>query len=223
MASISWDNRKEHLYETGVDHGVFYDYDSVQDEYTPGHAWNGLIDVSLNPEGGEPNVFYADNIKYVSIPSIEEFGFSIRSYTYPDEFKKCDGTVALAPGVYIGQQLRKTFGFCFRTLIGDEIDYDKRGYILHLIYGATASPTTRDFETKNDSPNPNEFEWECDTTPVNVTGNAPTSIVEIDSTKVDGTKLTALEKILYGDENTDPRLPFPDEIYDHFKTTQTNP
>lgn len=219
MAAIQWDERKQHIYETGVDHGVFYDYDSTNDIYTPGHAWNGLIDVSLNPEGGEPSEFYADNIKYLALPSIETFGFSIRSYTYPDEFKKHDGTVEIAPGVYIGQQLRSTFGFAFRTLVGDEIDYDKRGYKLHLIYGAVASPTTRDYETKNDSPSPNEFEWECDTTPVNVTGHAPTSIIELDSTKVDRTKLAALETILYGDATNEPRLPMPDEIATMFATT----
>lgn len=218
MAKLVWDARKQHLYQTGVDHGVFYPYNTEQDTYTPGVVWNGLINVSLNPEGGEPNVFYADNIKYLSLSSVEELGFNIRAYYFPEEFRECDGTQSIATGVYVGQQDRKTFGFCYRVMLGDEIDYTRRGYMLNLIYGATASPSGKENETQNDSPSATEFEWDCDTTPVPVTGKMPTSIVQIDSTKVDATKLAALEAILYGDDNTEPRLPYPDEIATIFAT-----
>lgn len=218
MAKLVWDARKQHLYQTGVDHGVFYTYDSTNDSYTPGVVWNGLINVSLNPEGGEPTVYYADNIKYLSLTSVEELGFTIRAYYYPEEFRECDGTQSLAEGVYVGQQERKTFGFSFRTLIGDEIDYTNRGYVLNLLYGATASPSSQENETKNDSPSAKEFEWSCDTTPVPVPGKLPTAIVQIDSTKVDATKLAALEDILYGTENVEPRLPYPEEIATIFAT-----
>lgn len=221
MSAIVWDQRKQHLYETGVDHVVLYDYDTVNDAYTPGVAWNGVTAISLNPEGGEPNVSYADNIKYLSIPSLETLGFNIRAFTYPEEFKEHDGTDTIAEGVYIGQQSRDTFGLCYRTLIGDEVVYDKRGYMLHLIYGATASPSSKEYETKNDSPSPLEFEWDCDTTPVSVTGKQPTAIVEIDSTKVDATKLAGLEAVLYGGDNTEPRLPFPDAIAAFFAGSGT--
>lgn len=219
MAKLTWDQRKQHLYETGVDHGVFYPYDSENDSYTPGVAWNGIINVSLNPEGGEPTVFYADNIKYLSLTSVEELGFTIRAYYFPEEFRECDGSQELATGVFVGQQERKTFGFGYRTYLGDEVDYTKRGYMLRLLYGATASPSGGDSETQNDSPSAREFEWECDTTPVPVSGKLPTAIVEIDSTKVNATKLAELETILYGDATSTPRLPLPDEIATLFSNT----
>lgn len=217
MAVLQWDQRSQHLYSTGVDKVVLYEYDAANDKYTNGVAWSGVKNVSLNPEGAEPTVFYADNIKYLSIPSLEELKFGITAYYFPDEFMKYDGTLELSPGVYVGQQLRATFGLCFRTLVGDEINYDKRGYVLHLVYGATAGTSSKEYETKNDSPEVVEFEWDCDTTPVGVTGKMPTAIVEIDSTKVDATKLATLEAKLYGGDTTEAELPFPDDIAKIFK------
>lgn len=217
MSKLIWDNTGDRLYETGIDKGVLYPIDA-QGAYTPGVAWNGLTSVSESPSGAEPNALYADNIKYLNLYSAEEFGATVEAYTYPDEFAVCDGTADLATGVRIGQQARKVFGLAYRTLIGNDVDGQDHGYKLHLIYGCMASPSERQYQTVNDSPDAITFSWEISTTPVNVTGHKPVSCVTIDSTKVAAAKLAALEEILYGkdasgsDPAVDPRLPLPDEL-----------
>lgn len=216
MAKLVWDKTGEKMYETGVDHGVVYPYNAEATDpanaYSPGFAWNGLTSIQESPSGAEANDLYADNIKYLSMRSAEEFGATVGAYMYPDEFAVLDGSAQLATGVRIGQQKRGTFGLCYRTRKGNDTEQDDYGYLLHLVYGATASPSERSYETVNDSPDAIEFSWELNTTPVNVTGYRPTSLVTIDSTKADATKLAALEAILYGGDNAEPRLPLPDEI-----------
>jgi hypothetical protein len=155
---------------------------------------------------------YADDIKYLNLLSNEEFGATIEAYTYPDEFAECDGSAALAAGVYIGQQPRKTFGLCYRTVLGNDTENNDYGYKLHMIYGAQAAPSEKSYSTINDSPEAITFSWEISTTPVNVTGFKPTASLVIDSTKADKAKLTALEEILYGSAEVEARLPLPDEI-----------
>lgn len=212
MAALTWDASGSRFYETGVNHGVLYPM-TDSGTYGNGVAWNGLTGVTESPDGAEPNDLWADNIKYATLRSTETFGGTITAYTYPDEWMECDGSAALADGVFVGQQKRKSFGLCYRTEVGNDTATESDdGYKLHLVYGATASPSERDYETINDSPDAIEFSWEFDTTPVNVTGAKPTSLITIDSTKCDKDKLAALEKILYGDGTTKPRLPLPDEI-----------
>ena len=210
MAKIEWDKTGERLYETGVKNGVLY----VQEggTYQNGVAWNGLTAVTESPSGAEATPLYADDIKYLNLLSAEEFGATIEAYTYPDEFAACDGSAALAEGVMIGQQARKTFGLCYRTTIGNDTDGNDHGYKLHIIYGALAAPSEKAYATINDSPEAITFSWEITTTPVNVAGAKPTASITIDSTKADPTKLAALEKKLYGDTDTEATLPLPDEI-----------
>jgi hypothetical protein len=211
MAALTWDETGKRFYETGVRKGVLY----VQDNsgtYPKGVAWNGLTAVTESPSGAESNPLYADDIKYLDLRSAEEFGATVEAYTYPDEFAECDGTAELAKGVMIGQQARKSFGLSYRTVLGNDIINDAYGYKLHLIYGATASPSEKGYQTVNDSPEAISFSWELTTTPVNVTGMKPTAIITIDSTKADPTKLAALEAILYGSGDNEPRLPLPDEV-----------
>lgn len=220
MSRIVWDKTGERYYETGCDRGVLYPQ-GTGGTYPKGVAWNGLTNVTESPEGAEPTDLYADNIKYGSIRSAETFGGTIEAYTYPEEFNACDGNVSVAEGVYIGQQTRVPFGLCYRTMIGnDTADESDDGYKLHLVYGATASPSEKTRDTINDSPEATSFSWEFDTTPVNVTGHKPTATLEIDSRTADAEKLTALEDILYGKDAgstgspaaVEPRLPLPDEI-----------
>ena len=221
MADVSyklvWDATGEKTYETGLDHGVLYPIDS-NGTYTKGVAWNGLSSVSESPSGAEANAIYADNIKYLNLYSAEEFGATIEAYTYPDEWAECDGSAEAVSGVVLGQQNRKTFGLCYRTVYGNDVDGDKHGYKLHLIYGAKASPSERQYQTINDSPEAITFSWEITTTPINATGFKPISNITIDSTKADSVKLAALEQILYGTpasgnaEAIEARLPLPDEI-----------
>ena len=211
MSKIVWDQTGERLYETGVKRGVLYVQDSGG-TYPKGVAWNGLTAVTESPSGAEATALYADDIKYLNLMSNEEFGCTIEAYTYPDEFAVCDGSASLAKGVSIGQQPRKTFGLCYRTTLGNDTDGNDYGYKLHMVYGCLAAPSEKAFSTINDSPEAITFSWEVSTTPVNVAGHKPTAHLEIDSTKADPVKLAALEKILYGDTDTEARLPLPDEI-----------
>lgn len=210
MARLTWDETGERLFETGVDHCALYPV-NADNEYKPGVAWNGITQINESPDGAEPNDQYADNIKYLTIRSAEELNGTIEAFMYPDEWNQCDGNVEVAKGVVIGQQARKMFGLSYRTVLGNDVDGIDYGYKLHLLYGATASPSERTYETINESPEPNTLSWEFSTTPVTVTGYKPTSLITINSKTVDPEKLAALEKILYGDEE-DARLPLPDEV-----------
>ena len=211
MSKIVWDAVGEHIFETGVRNCVLYLKDA-QGAYSTGVAWNGLTSVSESPEGAEPTDLYADDTKYLTLMSAENFKATIEAYTYPVEFEECDGSATIANGVVIGQQSRKPFGLCYRTAIGNDTDGNEHGYKLHIVYGCQASPSEKQYSTINDSPEAITFSWEVNTTPVNVTGKKPTATLIIDSTKADKAKLTALEAILYGSESTEPRLPLPDEI-----------
>lgn len=210
MPKLTWDASGERLYETGVKQGVLYVMDN--NVYGNGVAWNGLTAITESPSGAESTPLYADDIKYLDLRSTEEFGATIEAYTYPDEFAACDGSASLADGVSIGQQARKMFGLCYRTTVGNDTDGTDHGYKLHLIYGATASPSEKAYETINDSPEAITFSWEITTTPVSVIGFKPTASITIDSTKADPTCLAALEEKLYGGESTEPTLPLPDEV-----------
>ena len=213
MAKLVWDKTGDRLYETGVKNGVLYI--PTAGVYSKGVAWNGLTAVTESPSGAEATALYADDTKYLSLMSAEEFGATIEAYTYPDEFAACDGSAELADGVMIGQQKRSTFGLCYKTTVGNDTEGNEHGYKLHIIYGALAKPSERAYATINDSPEAITFSWEITTTPVNVTGAKPTASLVIDSTKADPSKLAALEDILYGKDGepgNEPRLPLPDEI-----------
>ena len=213
MAKLVWDKTGDRLYETGVKNGVLYI--PTAGVYSKGVAWNGLTAVTESPSGAEATALYADDTKYLSLMSAEEFGATIEAYIYPDEFAACDGSAELADGVMIGQQKRSTFGLCYKTTIGNDTEGNEHGYKLHIIYGALAKPSERAYATINDSPEAITFSWEITTTPVNVTGAKPTASLVIDSTKADPSKLAALEDILYGKDGepaSEPRLPLPDEI-----------
>ena len=210
MAKLVWDQTGERLYETGIKQGVLYVKENGT--YDNGVAWNGLTAVTESPSGAETTPLYADDIKYLNLLSTEEFAATIEAYTYPDEFMQCDGSAPLSTGVYIGQQSRKTFGMCYRTVLGNDEDNNDYGYKLHLIYGCLAAPSEKGYSTINDSPEAITFSWEVSTTPENVTGHKPTATITIDSTKANKEKLTALEAILYGSETQEPRLPLPDEV-----------
>ena len=218
MSKLVWDQTGERYYETGVKNGVLY----VQGEggtYQNGVAWNGLTAVTESPSGAEPTTLYADDMKYLTLMSAEEFGATIEAYTYPVEFNQCNGEAEIATGVIVGQQDRKSFGLCYRTTVGNDVDGNAYGYKLHIIYGAKAAPSEKAYAAINDSPEAITFSWELTTTPINVEGFKPTANITIDSTKADASKLTALEAILYGSESENARLPLPSEIITLMKTT----
>lgn len=210
MSKLVWDVVGERNYETGVSKGVLYPM--VSGAYPKGVAWSGLTTVTETASGAEATPLYADNIKYLNLMSVEELGGTIEAYTAPDEFGACDGTAELTAGVSIGQQPRQTFGLAYQTILGNDTENNNHGYKIHLIYGALASPTERSYATVNDSPEAMTMSWEFSTTPVSVTGFEPTSLVVIDSTKVDAEKLAAFEAIIYGSDDVEARLPLPNEV-----------
>lgn len=223
MSKLKWDQAGEKTYETGIRQGVLYPIGTGTEAgtYPKGVAWNGLSSVQESPSGAEAEAIYADDIKYLSLTSVEEFGGTIEAYTYPVEWEECDGSAELAPGVTIGQQPRKVFGLCYRTVLGNDTEKENYGYKLHLVYGAQANPSDKQYQSMNDSPEANAFSWEFTTTPVPVdlinpkTGKMfnPTASLVFDSTKTDKAKMEAIEEILYGTDSADPRLPLPEEVY----------
>lgn len=216
MPKLKFDEVGERFYETGTRKGVLYDYNETSKEYDTGYAWNGLTSVSENPSGAEASKLYADDIHYLTMISAEEYGMTIEAYSSPEEFDKCDGTAEIAPGVFMGQQNRKMFGFSWQTRIGNDTSGNEYGYKIHLVYGCKASPSQKQYQTINDSPEAMTLSWEVTTTPVDVEDYKPTATITIDSTKVDADKLADLEDILYGTDNTTARLPLPDEIMSLF-------
>lgn len=230
-AKLVWDKTGERLYETGCDHGVLYPM-STKGTYDNGVAWNGLTAVTESPSGAEASPIYADNIKYVNLVSNEEFGATIEAYMYPDEFAECDGSVEIMPGMFAGQQSRKTFGLAYRTVLGNDTELNDHGYKLHLVYGCLAAPSEKGYSTINDSPEAATLSWEISTTPVavntQINGKKLKNVATLtfDSTKFSSEFMTKLEEILYGkdpttetaDDGVAPRLPLPDEIIELFKT-----
>lgn len=211
MVALKWDQVGEKQYETGVERGVLYLPDATG-AYNTGVAWNGLVSVTESPSGAESNKQYADNRVYLNLVSAEEFSGTIEAFMWPTEFGECDGTAELAPGVYIGQQDRKTFGLSYRTLLGNDVAGNSFGYKLHLAYGLLAAPSEKNYTTVNDSPEPITFSWEFSSTPVDVPNFKPTAILTINSKEADPTDLAALEVLLYGDATNEPELPLPADV-----------
>lgn len=218
MSKLQWDKIGERLYETGLDRGVLFPM-GTEGKYAKGVAWNGLTAVNESPSGAESTPLYADNIKYLNLISAEDFGATVEAYTYPPEFEECDGSAEIAPGVSIGQQARKVFGLSYRTLIGNDVNGQNHGYKIHLVYGAQASPSEKNRQTVNDSPEAVSFSWELTTTPVDVPGFKPTAHLTIDSTKTSKEKLAAVEDLIYGTESEESKLPMPAEIIELLKDT----
>ena len=216
-AALTWDAVGEHLYETGVDQVALFVMEG--NTYGDGVAWNGVTAITESPSGAEANDIYADNIKYLSLRSAENFGATIEAYSSPDEFDQCDGMATPATGVTIRQQTRKPFGLAYRTLVGNDTQSNDHGYQIHLIYNATAAPSEKAYQTVNESPEAITLSWELSTTPIAIADHPelkPTAHITIDSTKVDSTKLESFLAIIYGSTQANARLPLPGEVISHF-------
>ena len=216
MARLIWDEVGQRFFETGVKNGVLYVQDN-DGSYKNGVVWNGLTAVTESPSGAEETPLYADDVKYLTLRSAEEFGATVEAYTYPVEFEQCDGSAAIADGVTIGQQARRAFGLCYRTSVGNDIQGQNFSYKLHLIYGCTVAPSEKSYSTINDNPEAITFSWELSTVPVPVDGFSPTASLVIDASKVDEGKMALLEDALFGDEQNEARLLLPNEIMEMLK------
>ena len=211
MARLIWDEVGQRFFETGVKNGVLYVQDN-DGSYKNGVVWNGLTAVTESPSGAEETPLYADDVKYLTLRSAEEFGATVEAYTYPEEFEQCDGSASIANGVTIGQQARRAFGLCYRTSVGNDIQGQNFSYKLHLIYGCTVAPSEKSYSTINDNPEAITFSWELSTVPVPVDGFSPTASLVIDASKVDEGKMTLLENALFGDDENEAKLLLPNEI-----------
>ena len=216
MARLIWDEVGQRFFETGVKNGVLYVQDN-DGSYKNGVVWNGLTAVTESPSGAEETPLYADDVKYLTLRSAEEFGATIEAYTYPEEFEQCDGSAAIAAGITIGQQARRAFGLCYRTSVGNDIQGQNFSYKLHLIYGCTVAPSEKSYSTINDNPEAITFSWELSTVPVPVEGFSPTASLVIDASKVDEEKMELLENALFGDESNEAKLLLPNEIMELLK------
>lgn len=216
MARLIWDEVGQRFFETGVKNGVLYVQDN-DGSYKNGVVWNGLTAVTESPSGAEETPLYADDVKYLTLRSAEEFGATVEAYTYPEEFEQCDGSASIAAGVTIGQQARRAFGLCYRTSVGNDIQGQNFSYKLHLIYGCTVAPSEKSYSTINDNPEAITFSWELSTVPVPVDGFSPTASLVIDASKVDEGKMQLLEDALFGDEQNEAKLLLPNEIMEMLK------
>jgi hypothetical protein len=221
MTKVLWDQVGQRLFETGIDRGVLF-IPNGSGVYDSGFAWNGLTTVTEKPSGATATPQFADNTKYLNLVSAETFSATVQAFTYPPEFEQCDGIGSPQAGVAIGQQGRKSFGMCYRTRVGNDVDNTDHGYKVHMLYGCTAAPSQKAYGTINDNPSAIDFSWDVNTTPVDVTGYKPTSLLVIDSTKVDSDALSTLEDLLYGTNSSDPSLPTPDDVLAIFAGTITS-
>lgn len=213
MPALKWDQAGERLYETGTSKGVLFTQDATG-KYLEGVAWNGLVSVKKSNDGAEETPLYADNMKYLSLMSAENLKGSIDAFTYPEEFEACDGSSAVNPGVYVGQQTRVPFGLVYSTIVGNDTQGNAYGEKLHFVYNAKVSPSERAYETVNDDPTALTFSWEYTTTPVDLSdiGLEPSAGITVSSTEVGAEKFKALQDLIYGKEATPSKLPTIQEI-----------
>ena len=228
MSQLTWDKIGERYFETGVSHGTLY-IPNAMGLYVNGYAWNGLTGVTASPSGAEATKQYADNIAYLNMTSAEEYGGTIEAFQSPREFDQCDGVARPIPGLSIGQQTRKSFGFSWQTLIGNDIDGQDHAYKIHVAYGAQAAPSEKAYATVNESPEAVTLSWTFTTTPapispeIIVEGRAlkPTAYLAFDSRDFSPAKMQELKDILYGTASTNPRLPSPRELITIMQTNLT--
>ena len=216
MARLIWDEVGQRFFETGVKNGVLY-VQNNDGSYANGVVWNGLTAITESPSGAEETPLYADDVKYLTLRSAEEFGATIEAFTYPEEFEQCDGSAQIAAGITVGQQARRAFGLCYRTAVGNDIQGQEFSYKLHIIYGCTVAPSEKSYSTINDNPEAITFSWELSTVPVPVDGFKPTASLIIDASKVDAGKLQLLENALFGDAENEATLLLPNQIMELMK------
>lgn len=222
---LQWDKVGERLYETGIDRTVLFVMSGS--EYQKGVAWNGMTGLDENPTGADPSPLYADNTKYLSLMSAEEFGGTISAYTYPEEFEACEGSVSISKGVNVGQQTHVPFGLSYRTMIGNDTEGQDHGYLIHFVYGATASPSSKSYRTVNDNPDAITFSWEFTTTPVEITKDVggkklkPTATMTVNSTRISEAALKKIEDAIYGTEDDEPKMLLPDDIIEIINSVDT--
>lgn len=220
MAKLVFDQLGKRFYETGTRNGVLFVVDPKTGAYGKGVSWNGLVKVNEKPDGAEESAFHADDIKYLSLFSAENFKATIEAYTYPDEFEACDGSSSIIAGATVGQQTRSLFGFAYKTILGNDLEGNDYGFKLHLIYGAKASPSEREYESVNKDPNAATLSWDITTSPIDVPGFKPTANLTFDSTVLPQDTMKKITDLVYGKDPTttggtdgnDAKLPLPSEI-----------
>ena len=222
MSKLVWDQAGQRFYESGVSRGVLFvmsDNAPVNGfaSYNTGVAWNGLTGVDESPDGADEQVLWADNLKYAVFRTPENHKGTIKAYTYPPEWRACDGQISMGDpatsGIFVGLQKRRPFAFAYRTEVNNDTGTAADdGYIIHVVYNCTVSPSSKSRTTQNENPDAVEFNWDYSATPV-VLDSAindeikQVTVIEFDSRKMTTAQKTALENALYGTENANPTLP----------------
>lgn len=201
MAALEWDKVGERFYHTGVDRGVLYLRDGTA------VVWNGITSVDAGTNSDLQTV-YMDGVKISERVTSGEFVGKLSAFTYPDEFDKCLGIIEPGdPGLSFHEQHTQSFGLTYRTKIGNDLEADDYAYRIHILWNLSAIPDSHVSETLQDSGQAGEFSWALSARPDLFHNYRPTGHVSIDSVKSNPSLLQELEDILYGTDETDPRLP----------------
>jgi len=216
MVKITWDKVTERLYEAGTSKGVLSVINSGGVN-GPNEGWNGLIGVTVSPDGAEPNDLYANNGIYLTLRSKENTKGTIRAYMYPDGFAACDGSKEVIAGVHVKQQARSPFNLAWSTILGNDTKKEAYGETIHLVWNATASPSERAYETMNADPDAIELSWDFEAAAIGLDDAEfndiqPTAYVTVKSVETSPAFLTWLKDTLYGTELAEPSFPSLEEF-----------
>lgn len=209
---LVWNERGTRFFHAGVDRGVLYP------ENGPGVAWNGLLSVNESANSATPVEYYIDGFKYANILELGQFTATIEAYNSPFEFIGYDGTSQIANGLFITEQPRNSFGFSYRTHIGNDIVGVDHAYEIHLVYGAIAVPSSVSYTTIDSSITPMIYNWDLSTLPVMLENHRPTAHFKIDSRYTNPYILQLVESKLYGTNLEEPYLPDIEELLEIFSS-----
>lgn len=194
MPELVWDKVGDRAFESGLDKGVLYlpDGSAV--------PWNGLTSIIESFNKDSSPVYY-DGMKINDLITLGEFSATMKAVTYPHEFVELEGLASMRRGVFATDQRPKSFGLCYRTQVGNDLDGEVVGYKIHLLYNVIAVPTPKTYASVTASPSLVEFEWQISAVPEEVPGFLPTAHFVIDTTNIDPWLLEDIEQILYGNSN----------------------
>lgn len=191
MPILVWDKVGTRNYETGLDRGVLYlpDGSAV--------VWNGLTSVIESFDSERTPVYY-EGMKISDLITLGSFSATLKAVTYPDEFIEFENLAMSRPGVFLADQVPQSFGLCYRTRIGNDLDGDASGYKIHILYNVTAIPSAKTYASATSDPSLVEFEWTISAVPEEFPDFRPTAHIILDTRDLDPWLLEDIEEILYG-------------------------
>lgn len=158
----------------------------------PGVPWSGLLGIKEGSDGDVKTEVHVDGVKTLNKSGSGAFSATAECFTYPDEL-----------------ETEKIFDFAYRTYLG--------GYQLHLVYDASTKMADIEHSTIKATPELSTFSWFMTTRPVLFHDRYRMSHLVIDYRRTNHQVLKELESILYGTDDTPPRMPTPDEVFDIYQ------